>query len=369
MKNAAWTSARASAIQRLRGVVGVGQVRLLGHRLRVDAQKRPQQQAVQHRHVQPAQRRRPQRAADRRPGAARARWSRPCRPRAGPGSPAGSPSRSRRASMAAARGLGALARPSNQGARLGRAARPAPRAAGCCTRRWVGSTSRPGILGAREEHRPPVGQRAAGRGARSGAARRAGRPWSRSGGGRRRSSPACPPSGAATRVMIAGSVTTHSRWRQPSGVTVSTSAGVALGGGEGRLGLARGIAVQREHLREVRAGGAHQLLPIQLGPRQRVLVGQHHPVGERGQPQQRDEALARVAARRAVAMAKRLLVAVDAPACGSSRRRPVGDPALRARCGRSRSVWSPSPRGRSRRTMLRSWRFSSASRSLSEMTS
>jgi hypothetical protein len=81
-----------------------------------------------------------------------------------------------------------------------------------------------------------------------------------------------------------------------------------------RLGHPLGIAVEAEHLREVRPRGPHQLEAIELGPRERMLVRQHHARRERLELEERDEPLARVRSRRPARRARErepLLVPVD----------------------------------------------------------
>jgi len=83
-------------------------------------------------------------------------------------------------------------------------------------------------------------------------------------------------------------------------------------GVERRLGLAPGIAVEHEDLREVGPGGRDQLEAIHLGTREGVLVRKHHALGERREQDERKESLARVAhGARAGIEAEALLVAVD----------------------------------------------------------
>ena len=80
----------------------------------------------------------------------------------------------------------------------------------------------------------------------------------------------------------------------PSGV-VASSAAARGHPSMTRARRAVGVTVEPEDRRELRARRAHQLAAILLGPRQRLLVRQHHPALERLEAHGREEAAPRVA--------------------------------------------------------------------------
>ncbi len=136
----------------------------------------------------------------------------------------------------------------------------ARRAGGSGRRQARDRTSRPGTSarsGARPRRRPP---------------RRRCAP-SRSGGGRRRSGARRRRAPPGTRSIAAGSVDAPQPVQSCRSSSVTSPHGSAAGRGlERRPRRARGVAVEREDRRQVRARGAHQLQAVLLGGRVRALV-------------------------------------------------------------------------------------------------